>query len=91
MWHGVLRPCIPNGRWAISRQIAGRWITLVERAPVYNEADITFVLEAFGILGTEAMRDRFCPHSYGAKCCPTLELRRLFAAYYQRYVAPHRR
>lgn len=78
-------PPIVGGRWAISREIHGRWITLIENTPVDDENDILSVLEVLKIVSTLKNIEQYFPFRsrvFPNRECgrsPTLELLELFS------------
>ncbi|OGG72738.1 hypothetical protein A3A38_03700 [Candidatus Kaiserbacteria bacterium RIFCSPLOWO2_01_FULL_53_17] len=67
-----------GGRWAISREIGGRWLALIQDTPVDDPADAALVLWELGIeLRLKNIRRYFPARRKGR--CPTLELLELFA------------
>jgi len=72
-------PPVRGGRWAISREVRGRWIAFIEDSPVYEPIDIDDALGALGIATTEH-RERYFPvRERDHERCPTLEFLELFA------------
>lgn len=67
-------PPTPGGKWAIRRQIEGRWIDLIEDSYMDNPSDIDIVLNALKIAPTGENLNRYFPVRKGKGRCPTLEL-----------------
>ena len=65
---------MPSLRWAISRQINGRWIALVQDSYLDNPADAEEVLRGLDILATRENLDQYFPKRKGQGRCPTLDL-----------------
>ncbi len=72
-------PPIGGGRWTISRNIGGRWIALIERAPMETPEDIDIILQALGIDRSPDTRAYYFPKNKMLNPCPTLELIELFS------------
>ncbi len=73
-------PFCQGGRWAISREISGVWVYLIQDTPPDNPVHVEQVLRALGFEPTPENINRYFPQG---KCtenrCPTLELLELFA------------
>lgn len=66
-----------GGRWAVSREVEGRWIHLVENAPLEHQEDAQAILRALEI--TPADIDTYFPLRGNIGRCPTLDLLELFS------------
>ena len=74
-----LPPC-NGGRWAIGREIMGRWIHLIQDTAVYDPADVEVVLMALRIPPVPVNIEVYFPILEGKDGrCPTLELLELFS------------
>ena len=67
----------PGGKWAISRLVEGRWVSLHQDSPLFEQGDAEAVLRALGMPATGAVLDRYFPEREGTGRCPTLELMEL--------------
>jgi hypothetical protein len=65
---------VPQGIWAISRLVEGRWIALIQDRPLFEERDAEAILRALGVEHTVEMLDLYFPHIEEKDRCPTLEL-----------------
>jgi hypothetical protein len=72
-------PPFGGGRWTISREIHGRWIALIERAPMETLEDIDTILQTLKIHPSEETRAYYFPKNNMSDPCPTLELIELFS------------
>ncbi len=64
----------PRTRWAISRWIDGRWISLVQDSHLDSPLDAEAVLRALNIAPTEWNLNLYFPIEEGQGRCPTLDL-----------------
>ena len=71
-------PPVRGGRWAISRQIDGRWIYLIQNTSVDDPTDPALVLWSLGIPLRLKNFCRYFPSRRKGRC-PTLEVLELFA------------
>jgi hypothetical protein len=69
-----------GGKWAISREIAGQWIYLVQGNSVDDPQHVDMILMALGIPTTTRNHNRYFPYRPRKKRrCPTLKLLERFA------------
>jgi hypothetical protein len=66
-----------GGRWAISREVHGRWLALIESTPVDDAEHPAAVLSALGVVPSGGSLDRYFPDQGGGRA-PTLELLGMF-------------
>lgn len=59
---------IAGARWAISREIEGRWISLIQDTPLENKRDALVVLRALGIPASRAASIQYFPLRRGRRC-----------------------
>ena len=67
----------PRGRWAISRRVNTRWVTLIQDSCLCDEMDAVEVLRALGIPPIESYLEAYFPLRNGSGRCPTLALMEL--------------
>jgi|GEM_PF-4870775 len=72
-------PPTNGGRWAISREIEGQWIALVEDTQLFHPSDASTVLVALAIEPTDENLDHHFPIRGERGRCPTLDLLELFS------------
>lgn len=65
---------VSGARWAISRWVDGRSITLVQNSCLFDAGDAESVLRALDIEVTRANLDTYFPLRKGRGRCPTLAL-----------------
>lgn len=64
-------------KWAISRFIKGRWISLHQDSYLFDQEDAPAVLGALNIPVTKENLDTYFPERRSVGRCPTLELMEL--------------
>lgn len=72
-------PPTPGGRWAISREIDGRWVPLIQDTSLFHPNNALIVLSALQIPPTEEYLDLYFPILGKKGRCPTLDLLELFS------------
>jgi len=72
-------PPTNGGRWAISREIEGQWVALIENTPLFYPSDALTVLVALAIEPTDANLNHYFPIHGERGRCPTLDLLELFS------------
>jgi len=72
-------PLIPGTRWAIAREVGGRWIHLVEDSQLETPGDIRATLAALDIAPTPEHINYYFPMRGVLGRCPTLDLLELFS------------
>ena len=72
-------PPVNGGRWAISRDVGGCSVALIERTPLFHLNDALTVLSALAIEPTEENLDYYFPIPGESGRCPTLDLLELFS------------
>ncbi len=72
-------PFVRGGRWAISREIGGRWIALVQDSYLDDPHDAVRALEAVGLRATAQNLDTYFPIIGARGRCPTLEFLERFS------------
>lgn len=60
--------------WAISRNIQGRWVHLIQECKLKDEKDALIVLHALQIDPTENALNEYFPRNAFGERCPTFEL-----------------
>lgn len=68
-----------DGRWALSREIEGHSIALIEDTKLFHQNDALTVLAALQIPPTDENLDFYFPIRRKKGRCPTIELLDLFA------------
>ncbi len=66
-----------GARWAISRWVDDRWVTLVQDSALFDPGDAEAVLRALGIPRMQRNLDLYFPVRKGRGRCPTLDLMEL--------------
>lgn len=69
---------VPGARWAISRTVNGRSISLVQDARIMDDDEPFVVLRALGIPATAANIDTYFPFDRVLNRCPTFPLMQLW-------------
>ena len=77
--HETYLPYVRGGRWAISRYLAGRWVSLIQDSYLDEPGDAKRALWAVGIQSTDANLDEYFPVLGSRGRCPTLEFLELFS------------
>jgi hypothetical protein len=72
-------PPVNGGRWAISREVEGQWVALIENTPPFYPSDILTVLVVLAIEPTQENLDYYFPIRGERGRCPTLDLLELFS------------
>ncbi len=71
----------PGARWAIAREVGGRWIHLVEDSQLETPGDVRATLAALDIAPMPEHVNRYFPMRGALGRCPTLELLELFSRF----------
>ena len=72
-------PYVNGGRWAISRNIGGRVVALVQDSYLHSEVDAKIALWALGMSAHVPNLDTYFPYQGSGGRCPTLEFLELFS------------
>lgn len=72
-------PFVNGGRWAISRYLSGRWVSLIQDSYLDEPGDAKLALWAVGLHANEATLDEHFPVRGSRGRCPTLEFLELFS------------
>ncbi len=72
-------PSVRNGRWTISREIDGVWITLIEDSRLNDPKDAGTALHACGLPVTHTNLETHFPSLPFRGRCPTLEFLEIFS------------
>lgn len=70
---------VAGGLWALSREVHGRWLSLVQDSYLDHPDDATDAMRACGIEITSKTIDEFFPYRTGWGRCPTLEFLEIFS------------
>ncbi len=70
---------VQEGRWAISREVNGRWIAFIQDTPPDEPDDCVIALRACGMQVTGRNLDRFFPVTVSGARCPTLMFLEIFS------------
>lgn len=65
---------MPKGKWVISREVGGRWISLHQDNPLFEQGDDVKILQALRISATKENLDEYFPRNADGNRCPTLDL-----------------
>ena len=72
-------PYVRGGRWAISRSIGERWVSLIQDSYLDEPGDAKLALWAVGLQASDANLDTHFPILGSRGRCPTLEFLELFS------------
>ena len=75
-------PPVNGGRWAISREVGGCWVALIENTQLFYPNDALTVLSVLAIEPTQENLDHYFPIRAmrgESGRCPTLDLLELFS------------
>lgn len=72
-------PKTQGGKWAISREVFGTYVHLVEHSYLDDESKIEHILLALKIPPTSSAINYYFPENGNGKRCPTTELMERFA------------
>lgn len=72
-------PYVRGGRWAVSRRIGERWVSLIQDSYLDYPGDAKLCLEAVGIRASLELLDRFFPVIGSLGRCPTIEFLEMFS------------
>lgn len=72
-------PPVNVGRWAISCEVGGCWVALIENTQLFYPSDALTVLSALAIEPTPENLNHYFPILGKRGRCPTLDLLELFS------------
>ena len=72
-------PFVNGGRWAISREVNGVWLALVQDSHLDHPDDAIAAMHAVGLPTTSGNMDEFFPYAEGQGRCPTIEFLEIFS------------